>query len=81
MFANGGFATHNHTIVIGREPITAASFPQNFHFQYAADTGRGAIPAIVEHYEGPATIETRTVLYERDGSPKWGGDRRQNPCG
>jgi acetyl-CoA C-acetyltransferase len=72
LFANGGFATHNHTIVIGREPILAAAFPHDFHFQDEADVDRGAVPAIVEDYEGPATIETYTVLYERDGSAKWG---------
>jgi acetyl-CoA C-acetyltransferase len=72
LFANGGFATHNHTIVIGRNPIAAAAFPQEFHFQEEADRDRQAVPKIIEDYEGPATIESYTVLYERDGSAKWG---------
>ncbi|MET0138075.1 MAG: acetyl-CoA acetyltransferase, partial [Sphingobium sp.] len=72
LFANGGFATHNHSIVIGREPIGAANFPQDFNYQSVADAARGAVPPTVEDYEGPATIETYTVLYERDGSAKWG---------
>lgn len=41
LFANGCFATHNHTIVIGREPIAAARFPHDFHFQQEADADRG----------------------------------------
>ena len=71
LFANGGFATHNHTIVLSRVP-TAGEFPQSFDFQEEADRTRGAVPPVVEEYEGPATIETYTVLFERDGSAKWG---------
>jgi acetyl-CoA C-acetyltransferase len=81
LFANGGFATHNHTIVIGREPIAAAAFPGEFHFQAEADADRGAVPAILETYEGPAMIETYTVLYERDRSPKWGVIVARTPDG
>jgi acetyl-CoA C-acetyltransferase len=71
LFANGGFATHNHTLVVSRLP-PAEGFPREFDVQEEADRARGAIPAVVEEYEGPATIETYTVLYERDGSAKWG---------
>jgi acetyl-CoA C-acetyltransferase len=81
LFANGGFATHNHTIIIGRDPIAAATFPQDFHFQGEADADRGAVPALVEVYEGPATIETYTVLYQRDGSAKWGVIVAKTPDG
>ena len=81
LFANGGFATHNHTIVIGRQPIAAAAFPQEFHFQHEADAARGAVPPIIEAYEGPATIETYTVLYQRDGSAKWGVIVAKTPDG
>lgn len=72
LFANGGFATHNHSIVLGREPIPGGSHPRGFDFQDEADRMRGAVPATIENYEGPATIETYTVLYERNGEPKQG---------
>jgi acetyl-CoA C-acetyltransferase len=72
LFANGGFATHNHTIVLGKQQIPGAVFPQDFDFQAEADAARAPVPHLVEDYAGPATIETYTVLYERDGSPKWG---------
>ncbi|MCK9541759.1 MAG: acetyl-CoA acetyltransferase [Novosphingobium sp.] len=72
LFANGGFATHNHTIVLGKQPVAAASFPQDFDYQAVADAAREPVPPTVEDYEGPATIETYTVLYERDGSARWG---------
>ena len=81
LFANGGFATHNHSIIIGREPIAAAAFPQNFDFQAEADTGREAAPPVLESYEGPATIETFTVLYGRDAAPRWGVIVARTPDG
>ncbi|MET0371509.1 MAG: acetyl-CoA acetyltransferase [Sphingobium sp.] len=81
LFANGGFATHNHTIVIGKEPIAAAQFPQDFDFQAVADGERAAVPPTVEDYEGPATIETFTVLYGRDGSATSGVVVARTPDG
>ncbi|MBJ7375658.1 MAG: acetyl-CoA acetyltransferase [Sphingobium sp.] len=72
LFANGGFATHNHTIILGSRPIAAAHFPRSFDYQADADAHRGEAPALVETYVGPAAIETYTVLYNRDGSIKHG---------
>lgn len=72
LFANGGFATDNHCIILGKERIAAASFPQDFDYQAEADAARGAVPELVKDYAGPATIETYTVFYGRDGSPKAG---------
>ncbi len=73
LFTNGGFATHNHTIIISSAPVAGVSFPQSFDYQDDADLDRRAVPALVEDYAGPATIETYTVLYQRDGTAKWGG--------
>lgn len=81
LFANGGFATHNHTILLGSAPIPAAVFPRAFDFQAEADAARGAAPAMAEPYEGPATIETYTVLYERDGSARQGVVVARTPAG
>jgi acetyl-CoA C-acetyltransferase len=72
LFANGGFATHNHSIILSRQPIAAASFPKSYDYQAEADAMRGAAPVILEHYKGPATIESYTVLYDRTGEPKHG---------
>lgn len=81
LFANGGFATHNHTILLGSAPIPAAVFPRAFDFQAEADAARSAAPAIAEAYEGPATIETYTVFYERDGSARQGVIVARTPAG
>jgi acetyl-CoA C-acetyltransferase len=81
LFANGGFATHNHSIVLGRDPIPGAVHPSGFDFQDEADRMRGAVPVTVEDYEGPARIETYTVLYERNGTPKHGVIVARTPNG
>ncbi len=81
LFANGGFATHNHTIALASEPIAAARFPRDFDFQAEADAARAPVPPTIEDYEGPATIETYTVLYKRDGSARHGVIMARTPDG
>lgn len=81
LFANGGFATHNHTIVLGREPIAGAQFPRAFDFQAEADAKRDPVPPVVEEHVGQGTIETYTLFYERDGSVKHGVIVARTPDG
>ncbi len=71
LFANGGYATHNHTILVSGAP-TGARFPQGFDYQSEADGRRGEVPPLDESFAGPATIETYTVHYRRDGSVQSG---------
>lgn len=80
LFANGGYATHNHTILLSAEP-TGAQFPQHFDCQPEADARRGPIPPLDEDYEGPATLETWTVHYNRAGEPKRGTVVARTPSG
>lgn len=72
LFANGGFATHNHSIILSGAPIPAAAFPHDFDVQARADAGRGPVPSVLDEAPGPAAIETYTVLYGRDGTPQHG---------
>jgi len=72
LFANGGFATDNHCIVLSNRPIAAASFPQDYDYQAEADAAREAIPPLDEAYAGPAKVESYTVFYGRDGAPRAG---------
>ena len=81
LFANGGFATHNHSIVVSSQPIAAASFPRSYDFQAEADAARGAIPEQDRDYTGAATLETFTVFYGRDGQPKSGVVVALTPAG
>jgi acetyl-CoA C-acetyltransferase len=72
LFANGGFATQNHTIVLSRDEEIGSHFPQGFDFQAEADAKRGSTPPLDREYEGPATIETYTVHYDRAGEVRFG---------
>jgi acetyl-CoA C-acetyltransferase len=81
LFANGGFATHNHAIVLSRAPAKVEDVLKSFDFQAEADAARAAAPERIEDYIGPGRIETYTVLYERDGSPKFGTIIGRTPGG
>jgi acetyl-CoA C-acetyltransferase len=72
LFANGGYATHNHAIILSHRPIPAARLPCDFDFQAESDAQRGQIPELIEDYTGPGVIESYTVIYERDGRAKCG---------
>lgn len=73
IFANGGFATHNHSIVLSRAPAEeAATLPRDFHFESDAQRLRGSAPALDEEYVGPGRIEAYSVPYGRDGRPSFG---------
>lgn len=72
LFANGGIATHNHSIVLSSKPIAAAQFPQDFDYQDEVEAARQDIPALDKDYVGTATVESYTIFYKRDGSPRGG---------
>lgn len=72
LFANGGYATHFHGIVLSANPLPQASFPHDFDVNPLADAQRGPVPETDEAYEGPATIESYTVFYKRDASVRFG---------
>jgi acetyl-CoA C-acetyltransferase len=72
LFANGGYATHNHAIVISSEPLPNATFPHDFDCNAEAKARRAPVPDVDGEYEGPATVETYTVFYQRDGSVRVG---------
>lgn len=80
LFANGGYATHNHTLLLSSEP-TDASFPQDFDCQADADTRRGPLPPLDEDYAGPATLETWTVHFDRSGQARLGTIVARTPGG
>lgn len=81
LFANGGFATDNHCIVLSNQPLAAAQFPQDFDYQAEADAAREPVPELAREYVGAGTVETYTVFYGRDGSPKGGVVVARTPTG
>jgi acetyl-CoA C-acetyltransferase len=70
VFANGGYATQNHSIVLGGAPL--ASAPADYDRQLQPDALRGPPPALAADHTGAATIETFTVLYDRSGASRHG---------
>lgn len=81
LFANGGFATHNHAIVLGTAPLPGAGEAHEFDLQAEADAARGPVPPLVKDYAGPAEVETYTVFYGRDGTAKSGVVVARTPGG
>ncbi len=79
LFANGGFATTNHAIVLAREP--PALGPRTFDVQAEADAARGPVPPLIEDYVGAGGIETYTVFYDRAGAPTFGVVIARTPGG
>jgi acetyl-CoA C-acetyltransferase len=78
--ANGGYATHNHSLIFSRR--RPASFvPQSFDVQTEADANRGPVPPIVEDYTGEAHIETYSVPFNRDGKPSFATIIGRTPAG
>ena len=80
LFANGGYATHNHAILLSARQ-TGAAFPQDFDCQAEADARRGPVPPLDERYEGPAMLETWTVHFDREGQPRLGTVVARTPAG
>jgi acetyl-CoA C-acetyltransferase len=73
IFANGGFATHNHSIVLSRALAEGpAKLPRDFDFEVDAQHRRGPAPVFDEEYAGPGRIEAYSVPYGRDGRPSFG---------
>ena len=81
IFANGGYATHNHSIILSRTPPKFHAFPQDYDYQAEADRLRGAVPDFIEEYTGPGSIETYTVIYDRQGAAAFGIVIAQTPDG
>ena len=68
LYANGGYATHNHAIPLSAQPFADVAFPHDFDVQSKANAVREPIPPLAEDYVGPATVETYTVFYDRAGA-------------
>ncbi|MDB5583869.1 MAG: Acetyl-CoA acetyltransferase [Bradyrhizobium sp.] len=81
LFGNGGYATHNHSIILSSHPIAAARFPSSFDMQAIADAARDPAPPIDEDYAGEGFVETYTALYDRAGAVRHGVVVARNAAG
>ena len=67
--------------MLARDPFPLDLVRADFDFQSEADAAREPVPELEESYVGPGTVETYTVLYERDGRPKFGVIVGRGPAG
>ena len=71
LYGQGGFVNKHHTLVVSTRPAPAP-LALEYSAQQEADDQRGVAPVLDEGYAGPASIETYTILYGRDGTPTQG---------
>lgn len=72
LYGQGEFVTKHHALVLSTQAPPAGSLRADHSVQAQADRRRGPVPALVSDYEGPATVETHTVVYEREGHADFG---------
>jgi acetyl-CoA C-acetyltransferase len=71
LYGQGGYVNKHHALIVGATP-PAQALPLDYSVQEEADRLRGPVPELVDDYQGPARVETYTVLYARDGEPLHG---------
>lgn len=73
LYGQGEFVTKHHGLVLGDRPAPEGVRPlEDASVQVVADARRGPVPVFAEDAAGSATLETHTVLYDRDGAPTHG---------
>jgi len=67
--ANGGYATHSHSMVFSGAPLPSGTWPRDHDVNATADRLRGPAPELLDDYAGPGSIETFTIPFNRHGAP------------
>ncbi|WP_342244609.1 hypothetical protein [Pseudomonas sp. OTU5201] len=67
IYGQGEFVTKHAAIVLANTPPKQA--PQMLNVQADADAAAGPQPRLLESYQGAATIESFTIVYDRNGTP------------
>ncbi|WP_425229984.1 enoyl-CoA hydratase-related protein [Sphingomonas sp.] len=68
LYGQGGYVNKHQSLIVSTTP-PPAPITLDPSVQDAADAARAPVPPLALNYEGPATIETYTVTYARDGEP------------
>ncbi|SCW66108.1 acetyl-CoA C-acetyltransferase [Sphingobium faniae] len=67
LYGQGEFVTKHAAIVLADS--APAATPEMRDVQEQADSAAEAVPPLLENYEGPAEVESFTVVYDRTGNP------------
>ena len=71
LYGQGGYVNKHHAMILsGCVPQTPLAL--DYSVQALADAASDPVAAVLDHYTGPAKIETYTVAYGRDGKPLHG---------
>nr|WP_310525478.1 acetyl-CoA acetyltransferase [Polymorphobacter sp.] len=81
LYGQGGYVTKHHALVVGSEAAEPASLMMGKDVQDVAEAARGEVPAFDGAYAGPATIETFSVVYDREGAASHGSVIGRTPDG
>ena len=81
LYGQGGYVTKHHALVIGSAPGLATGLMLPKDVQEAAEAARGDVPDFDPAYAGTATIETFSVVHDRDSAPAYGSIIGRTPGG
>jgi hypothetical protein len=81
LYGQGDFVTKHHALVIGSEAAEPASLMLPKDVQDDAETRRDPVPQLDLAYTGPATVETFSIVFNRDGAPAHGSVIGRTPDG
>lgn len=79
LFGQGEYVTKHHALVIGSRPAAAPLDP-GYRLPEAGGS-QAPVPPFEPDRDGPATIETATVLFDREGAPRHGVVIARTPGG
>jgi acetyl-CoA C-acetyltransferase len=72
LYGNGGYVNKHHTLVLSAR-LPEQALDLDISVQAQAEAARGPVPPLADAaYQGPAKVETYTVVYARDGRPLHG---------
>jgi acetyl-CoA C-acetyltransferase len=72
LYGQGEFLTKHHALLLASAPPATNQLQPEYSVQHLADREPGRIPQLLLDYAGPASIETFTVVYARDGAATYG---------
>ena len=81
LYGQGGYVTKHHALVIGCDTADPAGLMLPKDVQDSAEAARALVPALELAAAGPATIETFSVVFDRDGAPAYGSIMGRTPEG
>ncbi len=81
LYGQGGYLTKHHALVLASYPPASSRLSEDYSVQSVADGRRGAVPPLAMDHTGPASLETHTVLYRKDGSVQHGVAIARTPAG